>query len=80
MSLEKSDKPKEYLETAFASAIERSRLSINVVASHLKSQGFEVFIPEIIIRDKIENRHKYTDEGDLFYLKPGSSEIGRAHV
>lgn len=80
MSLEKSDKSREYLESAFAAAIERSKPSIKAVADHIQSQGFEVHIPEIIVRDKIENRHRYADNGDLFYWKAGDINRRRVEV
>lgn len=78
--LEHSDKPREYLETAFASAIERSKPSIEAVAGYLRRNGFEVQIPEIIVRDKIENRRKYADNGDLFYWRKGDKKRLRVEV
>lgn len=69
--LEDSTKSKEYLETAFKAAVEGSRPSIEAVANYLKRQGFKVEIPEIVVRDKLENRHKFEDNGDLFYWKDG---------
>jgi hypothetical protein len=68
----KDGSKRDYLNDEFKRLADRGRQAEQAVARYLERNGFEVRLPEKKIRENIEDRHKFTDEGDLFYRKVGS--------
>lgn len=67
--LRDGSKSRDHMNDEFKRLAARGRQAEEAVASYLESKGFEVRLPEKHIRENIEDRHKHSDEGDLFYKK-----------
>ncbi len=65
----KDSSKRDYLNDEFKRRAERGRQAEEAVARYLERCGFEVRLPEKIIRENIEDRKKFSDNGDLFYKK-----------
>ena len=65
----KDGSKRDYLNDEFKRLAERGRKAEEAVACYLERCGFEVRLPEKKIRDNIEDRKQFSDEGDLFYKK-----------
>jgi len=55
------------LDPTFREKLFASKPSIVIVGTWFEQQGFEIEIPEIVCREKVEDRHRHKDKGDLFY-------------
>lgn len=67
--LKDGSKSRDYMNDEFKRLAERGRQAEEAVARYLERCGFEVRLPEKKIRDNIEDRKQFSDEGDLFYKK-----------
>lgn len=69
--LKDGSRSREYMNESFKVRAERGWQAEEKVAEYLRNHGLEVRHPEKKIRENIEDRKDYTDEGDVFYKKDG---------
>ena len=61
--------PDQIEEMRFRNELERSHKASLAVAGFLQRRGWQVEVPETVIRPRFEDRHKYGDKGDVFMWK-----------
>lgn len=66
-----SDRDLERDDPNFVADLEHSKIAVSVAAAWLRSRGWRVDVPPTSIRPTIQQRHDYSDKGDLYISAGG---------